>query len=173
MVGARSVIKLFVPLLLLATMMFASVEARRAYQTTENQDDTQVTDTLDGPVVVVVPKRQAQFKPDKAAHQAPTLAKAVTDKKEQSVRLSQFLSSPLDCMIQYEKDHHAGLESQSTEPALVTPATAQENIVSNNTHETNRPSGLPIDIAVTAIAIGVCCYAFSRKFLYKAQKAGE
>jgi hypothetical protein len=139
MVGVRSIIKLFVPLLLMATIMFASAEARRAYQTIENQDVIETAVAVEDPLDIAIPvKRQAQPKQDKQAHQ--TSIKVLSEKREQPVkpiRSDQFLSTPLDCMIQFEKENHAGLESQSastskqTTAELATPSRAPNR----NRHE--------------------------------------
>ncbi|MDR3615060.1 MAG: hypothetical protein P4L53_15980 [Candidatus Obscuribacterales bacterium] len=175
MVGARSVIKLFASLLVIATSMFASAEARRAYQTIEDQDVAPITAAAETRVdVVVQTKRQAQTKQDKLVH--PALMKIVPEKKEQAIQPEQILSSPLDCMIQFEKENPAGLKNQTVSASeqataeVVTPSKVQDKTLSVTARSSNQSSGLPIDIAITAIAIGVCCYAFSRKFLFRERK---
>lgn len=110
----------------------------------------------------------------------------IAEKKEQSAPSDQFLLSPVDYMIQFEKENHAGLESQhaplsgQTTSELATPSPIQlaskkstfEQLSASNpiTHTTNQSSGLPIDIAVTAIAIGICCYSFARKVMFRKPK---
>jgi hypothetical protein len=181
MMSARSAAKSFVALLFVMTV-FTAAEARRAYQTVEDQEDTEISSSTDAPAHIVIPaKQQTLIKQDRSTHLTPV--KAESAEGSEPTAPCPLLTSPVDCMMQFEKENHREAKSDTTfvnqrprvELSESTTRNFEENkdlSIENNTAISVRPagnqaSGLPFDIAVTAIAIGVCCYAFSQRFLFR------
>ena len=199
MLSARSIKKLLILLSIMVPMSFAAAEARRAYQTADDQislDASDVEDAADNSsqAVVTTPKRQTQSKQDRQDKQDKQTRVSVTKTVPEKQSPEQLLTSPLDVMMQYENDRQVSLNkdihtSGSGKPSgtivitsssralsasnsviavkkkTVTPDKALKPSESQNAPKS--PFGSPVEVLITALAIGVCLYSLSKKLLFK------
>lgn len=158
---------------LLAAFTLAPVEARRAYQTVEQVEIVESADSdVGAPENVAAAKPKAQSRQDKTNRSAAV-------KPQAAATSEQILSSPLDCMLQFENARQASLQSH-TSHAASTPAAplrpVAKQIKSEPVDEASKPAPQQspgwslkwsIDTLITALALCVCAFALAKKFFFR------